>query len=282
MQKIGIVAGAGGLPVLVAKIAAAKGVIPVIVCLDDPKIDEEVGDFSPFAPTCFGLTQIESIIAHFHANQISDIVMVGKVERPVITPQTPIDATSAKLLQETLPHGDDAALRAILAVVQQSGLRVLPLQALVPEQKLGFDYDNGHGPAVRADGQIANSLTLGIKAHKRLSALDVGQAAIIEDNRIIAIEAAEGTDAMIKRAQPLLSTGHDALFFKASKTSQNKRLDPPVIGLQTIENCIKAGIRIIAIEAEHCLLAAPLPAIEALCAEHDIRLISVTLHEAPE
>ena len=273
MQKLGIVAGAGALPVMVAQMAVAKGIAPVIITLDNTN----GADFAPLTPRAFGLTQIESIIAHFIAHEVSDIVMVGKVERPVITKETVIDATSAKLLQETLPHGDDVALRAVLGVVQQAGLRVLPLQALIPNQILPKEYDNAQGAAIPAD-----SLTLAIKTHKRLSALDVGQAVIVQEKRVIAIEAAEGTDEMITRSASLLSSGGASLFFKASKSAQHKLLDPPVFGLDTIAKCIASGIGAIAIEAKHCVLAAPLADIEAVCASHNIRLIAVTLHEAGE
>jgi len=273
MQKLGIVAGAGALPVMVAQMSAAKNMTPIIITLSGNGHE----DFKPFTPTAFGLTQIESIIAHFIAHDASDIIMVGKVERPVLTKETVIDATSAKLLQDTLPHGDDVALRAVLGVVQQAGLRVLPLQALIPNQILPADYDNGQGDAISSD-----SLTLAIKTHKRLSSLDVGQAVIVQDKRVIAIEAAEGTDEMIGRAASLLSDDAASLFFKASKSAQHKLLDPPVFGLDTIAKCIASGIGAIAIEAENCILAAPLTEIEAVCASHNIRLVAVTLHEAGE
>lgn len=271
MQKLGIVAGAGGLPVLLAKMAVAKGITPVIITLDG----QECADFAPLETKRFGLTQIESIISYLQAQEVSDLVMAGKVERPVITSDTIIDATSAELLKKTLPQGDDAALRAVLAVIQQAGLRVLPLQALMPDHKLEADYHNGIG-----DKLSEHSLSLAVKAHKRLSALDVGQSVIVQDSRVIAIEAAEGTDEMIRRASGLLSPQGQSVFFKASKTTQHKLLDPPVIGLDTIQNCLSAGIDVIAIEAEYCLLAAPLAEIEALCAAHDIRFMSVTVHEA--
>ena len=273
MKKLGIVAGAGALPVMVAQMAAAKNIVPVIIALDGNGHD----DFAPLVPAIFGLTQIESIIAHFLTNEVTDIVMVGKVERPVLTSETVIDETSATLLQETLPHGDDVALRAVLGVVQQAGLRVLPLQALIPDQILPADYDNKQGLQV-SDA----SLTLAIETHERLSSLDVGQAVIVQDRRVIAIEAAEGTDEMIGRSARLLSPDASSLFFKASKSTQHKLLDPPVFGLDTIAKCMASGIGAIAIEAEHCVLAAPLAEIEAVCASHNIRLIAVTLPQAGE
>ena len=269
--KIGIVAGAGELPKLVAAMAAAKNMSPVIVSLSPDSDWSQTG----FAPEQLGLTQIESILNHFTQNEVEHLVMVGKVERPNLSAEMVIDTTSAKLLKEALPLGDDAALRAVLITIQQEGLSVLPLQALMPEHKIPADYDNQQGnPADK------EALTIAIKAHKRLSKLDVGQSLVAQEGRILAIEAAEGTDQMIARTRDLVCDNADALFFKASKTSQNKLLDPPVFGPDTIEMCRKSGITTIAIEAEHCLLAAPLAQIEALCASYHIRLLSVIIDEA--
>ena len=267
MQKLGIVAGAGELPVLVAKLASAKDLNPVIITLTD-----DDADFAPLVPTAFALTQIESIIAHLTAQDVTHLVMVGKVERPSIDPKMPIDKTSAKLLAEALPQGDDAALRALLGVIQQAGLQIVPLQALLPDYTLGENYDNGIGAAISDE-----SLTLAIKTHKRLGSIDVGQAVIVQHNRVMAIEAAEGTDAMIARSASYLDGASGSLFFKASKATQNKALDPPVIGHDTIEACHKAGIVGIAIEAGDCIIAAPLPDIEAKCSAYGIRLVSVSL-----
>ena len=86
---------------------------------------------------------------------------------------------------------------------------------------------------------------------------------------------------MIKRAADYLMDSRDALFLKASKSNQNKLLDPPVFGAQTLALCVSSGIRIIALEAEHCLLAIPLSKLEDLCEAHQIRLISLSQDEAP-
>ena len=268
MQKLAIVAGAGNLPALMANIALAKGISPLVILLDD----RPEGDFAGCQTVRFSLTQLESIIAYLQQRSIDRLMMAGKVERPQLSDPSNIDETSAKLLKTALPQGDDAALRAVLGLLQHSGLEVVPLQALTSDQTLEHGYDNGIG-----DRPSDDSLTVAIKAHKRLGGLDVGQSVIVQGRRILAIEAAEGTDQMIARAQHLLDGTQSALFFKASKSAQHKLLDPPVIGLDTLRGCVAAGISTVAIEAEHCLLAAPLADIEAFCLSHKMRLLSVTI-----
>ncbi|MGC6518192.1 MAG: LpxI family protein [Candidatus Puniceispirillaceae bacterium] len=270
MERLGIIAGGGKLPYLVATLSEARGVEPVIVTLSGQDCD----DLSRFRPVSFYVTQIESIIQYFLERKVTNIVMVGKVERPRISPDLPVDKTAAQLLAQTLSEGDDAALRAILAVMMSEGLQVIPLQSVIPDQKLPSGYDtNPHSDYPH------DSLVVAKRLHIALGALDVGQSAIIQGRRVLAIEGAEGTDNMIQRSAELRDPAQISLFFKASKTAQNKMLDPPVMGPDTILLCAKAGINIIAIEAEHCVLAAPMQEIEALCQAHDIRLLSVSFDE---
>lgn len=268
MDKIGIIAGKGALPVTIAKMAVAKGMTPHIICLDETSPEA----FAPLPTASFALTQIESIIAQLTSLSIQDIVMVGKVERPQITDKSKIDETSARLLQEALPHGDDAALRAVLGVLQQAQIRVLPVTMLAPDHILPVSYDNGIGAAPSED-----SLSFAKTAHASLSALDIGQSMVIEAMRVMAVEAAEGTDEMIARIGPYISG--QAVFFKAAKLTQNKLLDPPVIGIETIENCVSAHIKTIILEAQHCLLANPLSEIEAFCAKHEVRLKAISFDD---
>ena len=272
MAQIGIIAGAGDLPIATAKMAVVKGLTPSIISLDN----RDLSDFGPCEAFHFAVTQIEAIISHFVSQNIENIVMVGKVERPQLTPDLIIDETAKQLLLQSHGVGDGAVLDAILALMEQSGLQVMPTSSLLTDHKLPANYDNGVGPEPSQASLVTAKIT-----HARLGDLDVGQALVAQDERIIAIEAAEGTDEMIKRAADYLMDSRDALFLKASKSNQNKLLDPPVFGAQTLALCVSSGIRIIALEAEHCLLAIPLSELEGLCEAHQIRLISLTQDEAP-
>ena len=272
MAQIGIIAGAGDLPIATAKLAVAKGLTPSIISLDN----RNLSDFAPCEARHFAVTQIEAIISHFVSQNIVNVVTVGKVERPQLTADLIIDETAKQLLLQSHGAGDDAVLSAILSLMQQSGLQVIPISSLLADHKLPANYDNNIGPAPSQAGLATAKTT-----HARLGDLDVGQALVAQGERIIAIEAAEGTDEMIKRTADYLMDSRDALFLKASKSNQNKLLDPPVFGAQTLALCISSGIRIIALEAEHCLLAIPLSELEDLCEAHQIRLISLTQDEAP-
>jgi DUF1009 family protein len=98
----------------------------------------------------------------------------------------------------------------------------------------------------------------------------------VQDGRIIAIEAAEGTDSMLVRSSDLLdTTASRAVFLKLLKSAQDTRLDIPFIGLETIETAGNANIGVIAIEAGGVMLAAPLDDVIAACKARDITLVGL-------
>jgi hypothetical protein len=105
---------------------------------------------------------------------------------------------------------------------------------------------------------------------------DVGQSVIVQNGRVIAIEAAEGSDAMIARAGALLDLGGGiACLVKMRKSAQDARLDMPVIGCNTILSAVNAGLSILAIEAGSVLLADDIAVIKGLCKTHGVTLIGI-------
>jgi len=270
MKKLALIAGQGQLPVFIASYAREANLPLEVIRL------ENLGDEAllAFNPASYFLTQIGTIISHLKDRDIGHIILAGKIHRDGLM-GGPIDELSAELMKKTLPLGDDAALKAILALLNQEGIQLVPTSMFLPDHQVPEGFDNeAHQNDV--DHIISNA----IEAHTTFGQLDIGQALILQDSRILSIEGAEGTDALIERTAPFIDTAmENRLFFKAAKSGQNKLLDPPVIGDMTIKQCAKAGINIIAIEAEHCLLALPKDEIDALCKSLGIRLISVKMPE---
>ena len=107
----------------------------------------------------------------------------------------------------------------------------------------------------------------------QLGGLDVGQSVIIQQDRVLGIEAAEGTQALIARTAPLIDASADAaVFVKMAKTQQDKILDMPVIGIATLKSLAEAGIGVAGVAAGQTMLADPLEAIEAELSLHGLVL----------
>ena len=128
------------------------------------------------------------------------------------------------------------------------------------------------------DGAIA----LGVSVLAALGTHDVGQSIVVQNGRVIAIEAAEGSDAMIARSATLLDPdGGVACFVKMAKSAQDLRLDMPVFGGDTIRFAATAGLSLLAVEAETVLMADDLASIRATCAAHSITLIGIERQGRP-
>ena len=270
MKKIALIAGQGQLPLFIASYAKKADIDCHVIGLTH-LADEAL---TAIQSASFAITQLESIIGYLKEHDISHIILAGKVHREALS-KGPIDATSAALLEKTLAVGDDAALKAIFMLLHQEGISIVPTSALLPDHQLPDVFDNDENGS-----DIDELISHAVRVHAHLGQFDIGQALIMQDSRILSIEGAEGTDAMIERTQPFIDQNRPyRLFLKASKSGQSRLLDPPVIGADTIRLCAKAGINIIAIEAHHCLLALPKDEISALCRSQGIRLISVTMPE---
>lgn len=260
-MKLAVVAGAGDLPQKVISLAQASHDVHVIGLTG--LYDEGLA-----ISASYYLTEIESIIAHLKSEDIAHLILVGKVKRAALA-AGPIDATAQAILAQALPQGDNAALMALMAVLNQAGLQVIPTGQVMPGHVIPSDYQGDVSREAQDTLQVAHA------CHNALSPYDVGQSLIVQGAHVIAIEAAEGTDEMIARSAPCLSSDMPCrLFLKGSKKSQNKLLDPPVFGRETLSALQRAGITHIALEELYCLLADPLEDIEAACRAANIVLMS--------
>ena len=135
----------------------------------------------------------------------------------------------------------------------------------------GISADQG---AINSEGKRA--IACGISVLAALGTHDVGQSVIVQKGRVIAIEAAEGSDAMIARSSTLLDPDAGiACFVKMAKSSQDLRLDVPVFGGDTVRSAAIAGLSLLAVEADTVLLADDLASIRTICASHSITLVGI-------
>ena len=260
-MKLAVIAGAGDLPQKVISLAQTTHNVHVIGL-------KGLCDDALATSARFYLTEIESIIAYLKSEGIAHLILVGKVERAALA-AGPIDATAQAILAQALPQGDNAALMAMMAVLNQAGLQVIPTAQVMPGHIIPSDYHCDVSQEAQDTLQVAQA------CHNALSPYDVGQSLMVQGAHIVAIEAAEGTDEMIARSAPFLSSDMPCrLFLKGSKKSQNKLLDPPVFGKETLAALQKAGVTHIALEELYCLLADPLEDIEAACHAANIILMS--------
>jgi len=141
--------------------------------------------------------------------------------------------------------GDDGLLKAVIAQIEEFGFNVIGPDIFLKE---GPDKKGVLGRCV-PDAPARTYIERGIRILNTLGPVDVGQAVIVQDNIVIAVEAVEGTDAMIERSWDLRRDGPGGVLIKLPKPGQEKRADLPTVGPQTIEAMQAAGLRGVAFDA---------------------------------
>jgi DUF1009 family protein len=188
-----------------------------------------------------------------------DVVFIGALVRPAIW-QLGLDLKTFRLLPRILRlfrGGDDYLLSGIASIFEEHGFRLLGAHEVAPEILMPEGTLGRERPSRRDIADIEKGLTL----LNATGPFDIGQAAVVADGRVIAIEAAEGTDQMLSRVSQLRGSGQveqacgRGVLIKAAKRNQDRRLDLPSIGPQTIEAAKRAGLAGIAVTAGSTVVA---------------------------
>lgn len=225
--SIGIMAGSGQFPALVARGAKANG-LRVIICgfhgNTDPGLAAEADAF-----TMVHLGQLSKLIDFFKTHNVSRVCMAGAISKPKALDLKP-DLRVTKLIFKLAgkAKGDDAILRLIAEELHSDGLTVVRPDELAP----GLQSPEGVLGKVRPTGEIWQDIRFGRDIAKKVGALDIGQCVVVRSGIVAAVEALEGTDACIARGGELGGAGCTAV--KVVKPGQDQRLDLPSIGAGTI------------------------------------------------
>lgn len=246
---LGIIAGGGPFPGHVAAAARAVGRPVFIVAL---RGYAEPSTIAPYPHAEARLGAAGEILSLFRAHGCRDLVLIGPVRRPALRDLRP-DAEGARILVRigrAAFGGDDGLLAAIVRVLNDEGFRVLGAHEILTEA-VGPAGTLGHiGPDAAALADIARAATV-VRA---LGAVDVGQGCVVQNGIVLAVEAIEGTDAMLARCAPLARPGPGGILLKMVKPGQDRRADLPTIGPRTLRHAHAAGLRGVAFEAGGTLL----------------------------
>ncbi|MGH6871006.1 MAG: LpxI family protein [Rhizomicrobium sp.] len=262
MSRLGIMAGGGDLPVAIAESARAAG--RGVFVLRMPGADQDFGDV---AQASVGIGEWGRTMSLLHGHDCDEITMAGKLARPdwkTIKPDMKGLLVAPGVFKAAL-KGDDALLRHMIGLVEKEGFRVVGTAEAAPGLIAPAGLYGRHKP----DAQANDDLQHAFRIVRRMGELDIGQAAVVCEGLTLAIEAAEGTDAMLERLtqlpRHLRGTVSDRLgvMVKAPKPRQERRVDLPVIGVRTVELCAAAGLAGIAVEAGAALLVRRQTIVEA-------------------
>jgi hypothetical protein len=263
-DPLAIICGGGSFPAAVADAVARRGRRPVMFGI---KGWADAAVIERYAHHWIAIGQAGRFFRLARAERCRDVLFIGTVLRPPLSALR-LDWQTIKLMPRVIRFfrgGDDKLLSGVAGVAETGGLRVVGVKDVAPEIFVPQGVLGRHAPTERDSADIARALAV-IGA---LGPFDVGQAAIVANNNVLAVEAAEGTDNMLMRIAELRKLGRvtsplgAGVLVKAPKSGQDRRFDLPSIGPRTIENIARAGLAGLAVTAGSTMIADANEAIAA-------------------
>jgi UDP-2,3-diacylglucosamine hydrolase len=255
-SPVGVIAGGGTMPFAVADSLQARGVAPVLFALRgacDPVRVER------FRHHWISVGQLGRATKLFRSEGCRDLIFIGTLMRPALS-EIRLDWGTVRVIGRILASfrgGDDHLLSGIGRILEQDGFRMVGIRDVAPDVLMP------EGSITRAmpDPAATSDIEKGREVLRALSPFDIGQAVVVIDGHVVAVEDIEGTDGLLARVARLRGEGRlrskmgRGVLVKAPKSGQDLRFDLPTVGSKTIEGAAMAGLAGIAIIAGHTIAA---------------------------
>lgn len=241
VQRIGLIAGSGQFPGIFSKAARKRGVKVYAVA----HVGETDTGLEPLVEAIrwIRVGQLRRLISFLKENSVSDAVMAGAITKTSVFSGVRPDLKALKLLA-TMDHTqDDKLLRAVADEMGKEGITIRPSTFLLPE----LLAEKGCWTRRKPSTSEMADVHFGRRIVKEIGRLDIGQAVVVRDRSVMAVEAIDGTDATIKRGGEL--GRKNTVVVKASKPSQDMRFDMPAVGVKTVQIMHDVGASVLAVEA---------------------------------
>ena len=241
--KLGIIAGQGELPALIIDAARDQNRAAFILAIEGQTSPDLVAGHEH---AWVRLGAVGGAIDALRAAGCREVVFAGAVRRPSLL-KLGLDGRGAQLFAKfgKAALGDDRLLSILVDELEGEGLDVLGADDLLAGLLVEEGVLGRHAP----DAQALIDIELGLDVARALGALDVGQAVVVQQNTVLGVEAIEGTDALIRRCAALSREGPGGVLVKIKKPDQERRVDLPTIGVETVRQAAASGLRGLVIEA---------------------------------
>lgn len=264
-ERIGIIAGSGQFPLLVARAARQEG-HTVVMCgfygHTDEALESQVDEWK-----MLHLGQLGKLISFFKENGVTRLCFAGAISKPRALDLRP-DFRAAKVLFKLRSKGDDVLLRAVLGELESEGLSIVQAAELVP----GLRGPEGVLTSRQPSEDEWQDLAYGWPIAMQIGAMDIGQCVVVKRGMVVAVEGLEGTDATLRRGGELGGEGCVAL--KIVKPGQDERIDLPALGLGTIKTLQQGGYSCLCYQAGKALFFDREESI-ALADKHGISIVGI-------
>lgn len=248
--KLGIIAGEGKLPLLIAEAYHTARKPYFLLGIEGFAAE---ADMVPFEHALMPLGAVGQAIDLLKTENCSAVVMAGRVIRPDLQ-NLDVDRSGEQLVAKivTAPRrGDDRIMKLVIETIENEGFRVLELEDILAGLALKAGVLGHIFPS--ADHQ--EDIKVAIEVVREMGRLDIGQGVVVKQRHVLAVEAVEGTDAMLDRCATFQNTSEAkdrtpcGVLVKMPKPDQERRADLPVIGVTTVNKTAAAGLAGIAVAA---------------------------------
>jgi len=250
-MRLGLIAGNGRFPFLVLDAARAAGHDVSVIAIKEEAFPDlaEAAARPPSAPLHWvSLGQLGKCIALLKEAGATQAVMAGQVKHTKLFADIVPDMTLLGVLMRLKTRNTDALIAGIADVLRQNGIELLDSTGFLAPLMAGAGTLTAR--KLREDEEA--DLAFGYTVADTVAGLDIGQTIAVKSAAVVAVEAMEGTDAVIARAGQLAGSG--VRIVKVAKPKQDMRFDVPVIGVSTIEAMKAAGASALSVDAGKTLM----------------------------
>lgn len=249
-MKLGLLAGNGRFPFLVLEAARSLGhEITIIAVKEEADADLEAAAAAPTPVPIHrvSLGHLGTCLQILQQAGVTHAVMAGQVKHTKIFGVLP-DLTFMSLLAKLTTRNTDALIGAVADVMRDRGIELMDSTALLTPLLAAA----GVMTARRPTEAETVSLTFGYRMADTIAGLDIGQTIAVKQSAVVAVEAMEGTDAVIARAGELAGPG--VVLVKVAKPRQDMRFDVPIVGVPTIQAMARVGASVLSLDAGKALM----------------------------
>jgi DUF1009 family protein len=268
-RPVVVIAGKGRYPALLIECARARGAKVKLVSFEEETDPTLIATFSAADHRAIPVGKLGQMLSALRDLDAAGAVMAGQITpRKLFTGMVP-DLKLIALMASLKERNAETIFGAISAEIEQTGVRMLDARAFLDDHLATPGPMTGFFSAVSAEERA-----FGLRMAQEMARLDVGQAVVTAKGTVIAVEAFEGTDNMLRRCAA--TGGKEMLLTKTAKHFQDWRFDVPCFGLKTLESMAEGGVRRAALQVDAVIMIDK-PAVIARAKELDISLEGVVV-----
>ena len=264
-RPVALIAGQGLYPVLVAQAVRRAGVPIRLIAFEEETRPDLIESFPANERRVIQVGQLGKMLSTLKSYEAGYALMDGQITPRRLFKGLHPDFQAARILMSLKRRNAETIFGAIAREIEEIAVHLLDARSFLDDQLVSAGCMTGRHFPIDAD-----CVAHGVQIARECARLDIGQGCVVRKGTVLAVEAFEGTDAMLRRAGEFKTD--EALFVKTVKARQDYRFDVPCFGLKTLETMREAGLKAAALEVDRVILLDK-PAVIAQAKSWGIQLL---------